>query len=145
MFDRGIKGRLVASFASLLALGILGVVPLLLSQISATIRQAETRELDGINHAFIAGLSTSSDTAVSMAWLVSGIPDVQRAFASRDRDRLSQLVVPGFSTLAAKVGVDQFQFHLPPATSFLRVHMPAKFGDDLSSFRRTVVEANRGQ
>ena len=145
MFDRGIKGRLVASFAALLTLGIFGVVPLLLSQISATIRQAETRELDGINHAFIAGISTSSDTAVSMAWFVSGIPDVQRAFASRDRDRLSQMFVPGFSTLTTKVGVDQFQFHLPPAISFFRVHMPAKFGDDISLFRQTVVEANRGQ
>jgi methyl-accepting chemotaxis protein len=37
----------------------------------------------------------------------------------------------------------QFQFHAPPATSFLRLHKPEQFGDDLSGFRMTVVEANR--
>ena len=29
-----------------------------------------------------------------------------------------------------------------PATSFLRVHKPQKFGDDLSGFRKTVVATN---
>ncbi len=33
----------------------------------------------------------------------------------------------------------------PPATSFFRVHKPSKFDDDLSGFRKTVVEANRGK
>ena len=39
----------------------------------------------------------------------------------------------------------QFQFHEAPATSFLRVHKPEKFGDDLSSFRHTVVRVNETQ
>ncbi|MCB0747108.1 MAG: PAS domain-containing protein, partial [Ignavibacteriae bacterium] len=38
--------------------------------------------------------------------------------------------------------VVQLQFHTPPAKSFLRLHKPEKFGDDLSSFRETVVSAN---
>jgi len=139
----GIKGRLVASFCALLALVVIGVVPLLLHQLSLTIARAETRELKGINDAFGAAIATTSDTGAGMAWLVAGVPEVQRAFAEGNRDRLAQLFVPGFETLKDKVGVDQFQFHTAPATSFLRVHMPAKFGDDLSSFRLTVVEANR--
>ena len=32
---------------------------------------------------------------------------------------------------------------MAPATSFLRVHQPAKFGDDLSGFRKTVIMANQ--
>ncbi|MGE4267472.1 MAG: methyl-accepting chemotaxis protein [Deferribacterales bacterium] len=40
-------------------------------------------------------------------------------------------------------GVVQFQFHTPPATSFLRLHKVDKFGDDLSAFRGTVVQANK--
>jgi len=139
----GIKGRLVASFCALLALVVIGVVPLLLHQLSSTIARAETRELKGINNAFNPAIATTSDTGAGMAWLVAGVPEVQRAFAEGNRDRLAQLFVPGFETLKDKVGVDQFQFHTAPATSFLRVHMPAKFGDDLSSFRLTVVEANR--
>ena len=39
----------------------------------------------------------------------------------------------------------QFQFHIPPATSFLRVHKPEKFGDDLSSFRKTVIATNESK
>jgi methyl-accepting chemotaxis protein len=49
---------------------------------------------------------------------------------------------PGFAALKRDSGIDQFQFHSAPATSFFRVHMPAKFGDDLSSFRQTVLDAN---
>ena len=48
----------------------------------------------------------------------------------------------GFAELKSAYGVEQFQFHTAPATSFLRVHQPEKFGDDLSGFRKTVVEAN---
>lgn len=41
-----------------------------------------------------------------------------------------------------KSDIVQFQFHTPPATSFLRLHKKSKFGDDLSAFRQTVVQAN---
>ncbi|MFZ5652762.1 MAG: methyl-accepting chemotaxis protein [Bacillota bacterium] len=68
-------------------------------------------------------------------------PEIQEAFANRDRDRLLKMTAPIFDQ-AKKEGVAQFQFHLAPATSFLRLHMPQKFGDDLSSFRKTVVESN---
>ena len=68
-------------------------------------------------------------------------PGVQEAFAAKDREKLLQITAPIFEE-AKKDGVAQFQFHLSPATSFLRLHMPAKYGDDLSSFRKTVVEAN---
>ncbi|HIJ63505.1 MAG TPA: HAMP domain-containing protein [Rhodospirillaceae bacterium] len=139
----GIKGRLVASFVGLVALvaGILVLV--MLQEISGTVEQAERRELRGFNDAFAAAVATATSSAAGMARLVAGIPEVQQAFAEGDRDRLSRLFVPGFPALKDTAGVDQFQFHLPPATSFLRVHLPAKFGDDLSSFRLTVVDANR--
>ncbi|MEW6274562.1 MAG: methyl-accepting chemotaxis protein [Bacillota bacterium] len=69
-------------------------------------------------------------------------PGVQEALAVRDREKLLTLTMPVWQQVKDQ-GVEQFQFHLPPATAFLRLHMPEKFGDDLSSFRATVVEANR--
>ncbi|BAE53107.1 Methyl-accepting chemotaxis protein [Paramagnetospirillum magneticum AMB-1] len=138
-----IREQLIISFAGLLAVVVIGVMPLMLRQVSATIVRAETRELEGFNHAFDAAVSAQSGIGAGMAWLVAGIPDVQTAFSGGDRARISGLFLPGFASLKAKVGVDQFQFHLPPATSFLRLHLPDKFGDDLSGFRQTVVEANR--
>ncbi|HBI15853.1 MAG TPA: hypothetical protein DDY20_10140 [Desulfobulbaceae bacterium] len=44
-----------------------------------------------------------------------------------------------FTAEKKKIGIAQFHFHLPLTTSCLRLHMPEKFGDDLSSFRHTVV------
>ena len=140
-----IREQLIIGFAALLILGVVVVMSLMLRQLLVTIIRAETRELEGISHAFDAAVAAQSDIGVGMAWLVASVPDVQSAFQAGDRARLSGLFLPGFATLKAKVGVDQFQFHLPPATSFLRLHLPEKFGDDLSSFRQTVVEANRNR
>jgi methyl-accepting chemotaxis protein len=41
--------------------------------------------------------------------------------------------------------VEQVQFHTPPGTSFLRVHNPLEFGDDLTQTRPFVVLANKEQ
>lgn len=71
-------------------------------------------------------------------------PEVQKAFADRDREKLSQLTMPAFMRLKEE-GVEQIQFLLPPATSFLRLHMPEKYGDDLSSIRHTIVECNKNK
>ena len=68
---------------------------------------------------------------------------VVKAFAKRDRQFLNATLVPFYrKVLKPKFHIAQFQFHLPPAISFFRVHKPNKFGDDLSSFRKTVLLAN---
>ena len=41
------------------------------------------------------------------------------------------------------MGVHQLHFHLPDNTSFLRMHRPEKFGDDLSDIRYSVSLTNR--
>ena len=64
-------------------------------------------------------------------------------FSWQDRKMLSDHLLPIYEKkLKPEFGIKQFQFHLPPATSFLRLHKVQKYGDDLSSFRKTVVEAN---
>jgi methyl-accepting chemotaxis protein len=71
---------------------------------------------------------------------------VVQAFENKDRELLKSILLPVYiNKLKSEYGIAQFQFHLPPATSFLRLHKPAKFGDDLSSFRQTVLEVNRSR
>ncbi len=41
------------------------------------------------------------------------------------------------------MGVEQLHFHLPDNTSFLRMHKPEKFGDDLSEVRYSVALTNK--
>ena len=48
-----------------------------------------------------------------------------------------------FAVQKERRGVDQVQFHVPPATSLLRLHVPQRFGDDLSRFRPMVKSVNQ--
>ena len=91
---------------------------------------------------FDSEVAAQSIRALSLARLVANLPDATQAFAAGDRARLQALFGPAFEQLQSD-GVEQFQFHKPPATSFLRLHKPETFGDDLSAFRPTVVEANK--
>ncbi|MFQ6758479.1 MAG: HAMP domain-containing protein [Deltaproteobacteria bacterium] len=71
--------------------------------------------------------------------------DVVRSFAEGNREALIQDLVKYNEKLKKQYDIDQFQFHTPPATSFLRLHKISQHGDDLSSFRSTVVEANQSK
>jgi len=63
-------------------------------------------------------------------------------FKDKNRDAMVQAILPFFQSMKSEHAIAQFQYHLPPATSFLRLHKPGKFGDDLSSFRNTVIRCN---
>ncbi|MDD3815821.1 MAG: cache domain-containing protein [Desulfocapsaceae bacterium] len=85
----------------------------------------------------------SAAEALSMAFVVAETPEVQRFFAERNRGELSRITLPMFKNLKEKLHLAQFQFLTPPATSFLRLHKPEKFNDDLTAMRQTVVQANQ--
>ncbi|WP_043744710.1 methyl-accepting chemotaxis protein [Paramagnetospirillum magneticum] len=106
------------------------------------IGQAERAELEGHFKAVADRILLQSRMAESLASLTAALPATQDRFAAGDRAALTAMLQPGWTAMAQGFGVEQFQFHTPPATSFLRLHKPEKFGDDLSSFRRTVVQAN---
>jgi len=108
--------------------------------------QAFEQKLAGLRAQLVDAIDAEAKRALSMATAVAENTAVQEAFAARDRERLASYFVPQFQKMSEQHGARQFQFHLAPATSFLRVHKPEKFGDDLSSFRFTVVEVNtKGQ
>lgn len=81
--------------------------------------------------------------AFSLARWVLEDDQIVQAFADRDRQRLTELTYPIFRNLNKDLIMAQFQFHLAPATSFLRVHGLEKYGDDLTQIRPTIVTANR--
>ncbi|MYL85064.1 HAMP domain-containing protein [Desulfovibrio aerotolerans] len=116
-----------------------------LASMGSLIREAERNALDAHSKAILNGIDAASRMAETMSAVVASIPLVQEKFAAGDRSALSDLFVPGFKQLAKDYGVEQFQFHTPPATSFFRVHLPEKFGDDMSTFRFTVLATNKDQ
>ena len=129
------------------AIGIVGAVLTFtnLSSMSGLIREAERSALDAHFKAINNAIASESRMAETMSAVIANIPLVQEKFAAGDRKLLSELFVPGFKLLSRDYGVEQFQFHTPPATSFFRAHLPQKFGDDLSSFRHTVIATNKSQ
>ncbi|MCD4678731.1 MAG: PAS domain S-box protein, partial [Desulfobacula sp.] len=59
------------------------------------------------------------------------------------RKKLFDLVGPGWENMRSRYDVRQLHFHLGTgSTSFLRVHRPDKFGDNLDGVRYTIVDAN---
>lgn len=81
--------------------------------------------------------------ALARAEMLASLPFVRETLAAQDRDGLLAAMSAMFENQKERHSVDQMQFHLPPATSFLRVHSPTQFGDDLSKFRPMVVAVNR--
>lgn len=100
------------------------------------------QKLSGLRSQLVDAIEAEAHRAVAMATTVAENTEVQQLVAAHDRQRLADIFVPHFKKMKEDQGVRQFQFHLAPATSFLRVHKPQKFGDDLSSFRLTVVDVN---
>lgn len=132
-------GVLLSVLLTTLMLSLLSI-----GNMKTVLSKAETRELESYYSQALSQLASEGRVAEMMAALVANIPDVQQNFADGNRDALADLLVPSFKVLKQNpdYAARQFQFHLPPATSFLRVHKPKKFGDDLSSFRKTVVKTN---
>jgi methyl-accepting chemotaxis protein len=76
------------------------------------------------------------------AYVLSQNEEVQKLFAEGKREALQEKLTDMYNVLSDEMNVYQLQFHLPPATSFLRMHKTEKFGDDLSGVRPTIVRTN---
>ncbi len=87
-------------------------------------------------------LNDISDFALGLAIQSASNPEIQAAFAAQDRQRLTDLTLESYTILKDQYDISQYQFHLTSDISFLRLQSPDKYGDDLSSFRYTVVQVN---
>ncbi len=113
--------------------------------LSDTLLDAETHQLERSNQLVKSQIDHQGRLAVTMAEFIAQLPAIKEAFANDDRQQLYRQLEDAFKLMKSDYGLRQFQFHRPPATSYLRVHKPQKFGDDLSSFRHTVVATNQNK
>ncbi|QDE31329.1 methyl-accepting chemotaxis protein [Shewanella polaris] len=142
-FNLNIGNRIILGIAVILILVMGTVIPFVLSQFSSNIDRAEQRELHKLYETATADIESTGNIAQALATIIASNTDIQKLFSEHNREALAEKTLPLFETLKTDYAVRQFQFHLPPAISFLRVHKPEKFGDDLSSFRQTVIVTNR--
>jgi len=129
-------------FAIVLVLVIAVILPVVLGKIGQISADAQLSQLKQMYQALQQNLDNESHMAEALALQVSSLNGARSKFAARDREAMLKAMSPAFKMLKERYNVKQFQFHTPDGHSFLRLHKPEKFGDDLSSFRKTVVQAN---
>jgi len=137
-----IKTIISAGFIFVLLMVAAINVPMIISTVSDVVKEAEQRELAGLFESAKTELQSQGQLAVALSSLVASVDSFSEMFANDEREALANALVPSFKVMKENFNARQFQFHKPPATSFLRLHKPQKFGDDLSSFRKTVVATN---
>jgi diguanylate cyclase (GGDEF)-like protein/PAS domain S-box-containing protein len=133
--------RIALSFAGLIVLTVLLTTAGNLTVEKALLQEGQRRELRQHAEQFRASVTAASQRALALSELIAAMPAVQPALAAGDRDYLLRAFAPVYQELRATAGIEQFHFHRLPHTSFLRLHDPGRFGDDLSAFRRMVSDA----
>lgn len=134
--------RLGGAFIASLAVVVALLAGSALAVMAGLIDKAETNELRNKFATVIGAVDADAFRARSLAALAAAIPKSSQSLERGDRAMLEAAFLPVWQALRSDYDLEQFQFHTPPATAFLRLHKPEKFGDDLSGFRATVVETN---
>ncbi|MEA3308803.1 MAG: cache domain-containing protein [Chloroflexota bacterium] len=140
-----IARKLVVPTLALIGLITVGLMAYNTVASSRQFDELEQEKLDEMHQTFLYSIQSREDLALALASQVANTPAVQAAFAARDRDKLLELTLSQYKLMRDEFDISQEQFHLPPATSFLRLHSLENYGDDLSDVRPTIVQANRNQ
>jgi len=139
--DLSLKWKLVIPFLFLAAFGATSLFVVSYRFQDSLIHVNEAKRLRNQYQFFLNDIEFKKNMAMSLAYLVAKNPDVAEAFARRDRKRLTELLYPAYQTLHKDFGVKQFHFHVPPATSFLRLHALHQYGEKMEAYRHTINKA----
>lgn len=119
------------------------ILTLVFVQVSSGLQRQTLEDRAERLHRMLDGALAEAETeALARADLVAQLPGVVDALARRDRLGLRAAVSATYERQKTEYGVIGAQFHIPPATSFLRLQEPTRFGDDLSVFRPMIAIAN---
>ncbi len=144
MFDKlSLRAKFMLPISAVIIITGLVLASVNLNNMQTLIKNAEQAQLRSYMNALTNSIANESRLAEALSTLVANMPLVQEKLANNDRKALAELFVPGFDTMQKQYDVEQFQFHTLPASAYLRIHKPEKFGDDLSSFRFSVLDANK--
>lgn len=102
----------------------------------------ERKMLDQLSDFFESELKALEPRLQLSIELVLSDPDIVEAFATRDRDRLLELVRPLHEKLYQRFDIELIHFHTPEPRSFLRSSAPERYGDSLD-FRKDILRVLR--
>jgi PAS domain S-box-containing protein len=104
------------------------------------IKEEEKKTIQHFYHHFLERIRLKESQALSLATLIATDRDIQEKLALRDREGLRDLLAQTYLQLKEKYNIQQFHFHIPPGSSFFRVHDPELYGDDLRPIRKMVTD-----
>jgi PAS domain S-box-containing protein len=136
--DISLKWKLIIPFFFLAIIGAASLFAVSYRFQNNLIHVNEAKRLTDQYQYFLDDIVNKENIGLGLAYTVAKNPDVAAAFAARDRARLIELLLPVYETLQKDFGVKQFHFHVPPATSFLRLHALNQYGEDMESYRHTI-------
>ncbi|MDY6989557.1 MAG: cache domain-containing protein [Thermodesulfobacteriota bacterium] len=143
LHDISLKWKLLIPFLSLAFVGATALFVVSYRFQADLIHLNEEKRLRNSYQYFLDLIRAKGDLALSLAHSVAQNPVVAEAFAKRDRKRLIELLHPTYVQLHESFGIKQFHFHVPPATSFLRLHLPGQYGEDMQAYRHTINVARQ--
>lgn len=141
LHDISLKWKLLIPFLFLACMGATALFVVSYHFQASLIHVNEEKRLRNQYHFFLHEVGFKTEKAMSLATVVAKNPDVAKAFAERNRKQLTTLLYPAFQNLYENFGVRQFHFHVPPATSFLRLHALEQYGEDMEAYRHTINRA----
>lgn len=139
--DLSLKWKLVIPFLFLAAMGAAALFLVSYRFQASLIQVNEDTRLKNLYQVFLNDIESRKNAALSLATLTAKNPEVAEALARRDRNRLITLLYSAYQVLERDFGVRQFHFHLPPATSFLRLHALGQYGEKMEAYRPTINQA----
>jgi PAS domain S-box-containing protein len=143
LHDISLKWKLLIPFLFLASAGATALFAVSYRFQADLIYMNEERWLTDKYRYFLSLIKSRSDVSLSLAHMVATNSDVCEAFAKRDRRQLMSLLRPAYKKLSEEFGIKQFHFHVPPATSFLRLHLPGKHGDKIEASRMTIKQVGQ--
>jgi PAS domain S-box-containing protein len=138
-----LKWKLLIPFLFLASMGAMALFFVSYRFQAQLIHLNEEKQLSSKYEYFLNVMESKKEQMLRLATLIARDPVVSEAFALRDRPRLLAHLFTAFRELEDSDDVRQLHFHTPSGISFLRVHMPETYGDDLKGYRQTVNEARK--
>jgi methyl-accepting chemotaxis protein len=108
----------------------------------ATLNENADTTLKSALSAAQKSLDSNLNAYQQLAILVAHNPFTEEYFAKGDRAGMLKQYAPAYKILKERFGLPSIKFDYPPATNFVRIHIPETYGDDQSEFRFTLVTAN---
>jgi PAS domain S-box-containing protein len=141
--DVSLKWKLLIPFLFFAFAGTSILTTINLASQHRLIKEEERKGLRLYFQRFLEEFKEKGNQAMSLAAVIAENHQVQLYLSGKDRQALIKLLMPIYVQLKMDFDIAQVHLHLPEAVSFLRLHFLEAFGDDLSGYRQTIMDALR--